>query len=160
MGMKSNGGYFLGTKGRPYSGDAKLMGKKEAFLEYIARRKDIDINGYYDVIARGTSTYIQIENKGETHSIDWRVTAKIIRNSKGYKGQAIRLMSCNTGAITNGFAQNLANKLGVPVSAPTHYLFVYKNGNYFVEGSNDGGITPNGIKGSFKTFYPNRRKTK
>lgn len=154
MGMKANSGYFTGTRGRPYSGDAKLMGEKEPFLKYIARRKDIDVNGYYDVIAHGSSTYVQIENAGKIHDVNWRITAKIIKNSKWHKGQAIRLLSCNTGAISNGFAQNLANKLGVPVSAPTDYLFVYENGHYFVEGSNDGGKTPNGKKGSFKTFYP------
>lgn len=158
MGMKANSGYFSRTKGTFYSGDAKLMAPKELFLQYISRRKDIDVNGYYDVIAHGTATYIQIVNAGKTYDINWRTAARIIKNSPGYNGQAVRLMSCNTGCLDNGFAQNLANKLGVPVSAPTHYLFANYNGKYFVSGSDNGGLTSNNIVGSFRIFYPKRRK--
>lgn len=56
---------------------------------------------------------------------------------EGSNGQAIRLLSCNTGSLDNGFAQNLANRLNVDVSAPTNYLWAEPNGNYYVAGMND-----------------------
>ena len=63
-----------------------------------------------------------------------------------YNGQTIRLWSCNTGALDNGFAQNLANKLNVEVYAPTNYLWSTPNGNYFVAGMNN--------RETFKLFSP------
>ena len=44
------------------------------------------------------------------------------------KNKAIRLISCSTGANTASFAQNLANKLGVKVKAPSDTLWVFPNG--------------------------------
>ena len=40
-------------------------------------------------------------------------------------GQPIRLLSCDTWACDTGFAQNLANKMGVPVKAPTKLVWAY-----------------------------------
>lgn len=158
MGMKSNSGFFHGTRGsrRTAIGDAKLMGPHQEFLRYISKRKDIDANGLYDVVAHGTASYIQIDHNGKSHDIDWRVTAKIIKNSKGYHGQGIRLLSCNTGKISDGFAQNLANKLNVPVKAPIGYLLANSNGNYYVAEKTGSFFTK--INNGFKTFYPKRRK--
>lgn len=70
-------------------------------------------------------------------------------------------MSCNTGALDNGFAQNLANKLNVKVYAPTDYLWSYLNGKYFVAGmlKDKDRIIPNMEKlGSFKLFVPGGNK--
>ena len=50
---------------------------------------------------------------------DHRKLAALIEASEEFTEQNIRLLSCETGDISNGIAQNLANKLGVPVSAPT-----------------------------------------
>ena len=51
----------------------------------------------------------------------------------GYKkGQSIRLLSCNTGTLNHGFAQDLANKLNVTVWAPSSYLWAYPNGKHFI----------------------------
>ena len=72
--------------------------------------------------------------------------SNISRRSDVYNGQTIRLWSCNTGALDNGFAQNLANKLNVEVYAPTNYLWSTPNGNYFVAGMNN--------RETFKLFSP------
>lgn len=72
------------------------------------------------------------------------------------KSKSIRLFSCNTGADSNGFAQNLANKLGVPVSAPTKLLWSDARGNHFVAGrSKYNPLLPSyADKGEFITYYP------
>lgn len=48
------------------------------------------------------------------------------------QGQPIRLLSCSTGGVDDGFAQNLANKLGVDVLAPTDLLWVRPNGSFTI----------------------------
>ena len=48
----------------------------------------------------------------------------------GYKkGQSIRLLSCNTGTLNHGFAQDLANKLNVTVWAQAHICGLILTGN-------------------------------
>ena len=41
----------------------------------------------------------------------------------------MRLISCSTGAKSDGIAQQLANKLGVNVLAPSDTLYIYPNGS-------------------------------
>ena len=54
--------------------------------------------------------------------------ARLIERNPKFDGQSIRLISCNTGALPNGAAQHLANKLGVPVLAPNKKLWVFFDG--------------------------------
>lgn len=68
------------------------------------------------------------------------------------------LSAVETGKISNGFARNLANKLNVPVSAPTGYLLAHPNGSYYVAEKNGSNYTR--ITNGFKTFYPKRRNNK
>ena len=42
------------------------------------------------------------------------------------------LLSCYTGSTENGFAQNLANKLNIRVTAPNDILWAYPNGRMVV----------------------------
>ena len=51
---------------------------------------------------------------------------------RAQKGQPIRMLSCDTGKGAGSFAQNLANKMGVPVEAPTELVWAYPNGQKFV----------------------------
>lgn len=100
------------------------MGAHDAFLKAIQKRRDIDPGGKYDVIAHGTATKIEIIHNNKKIYVNSRTAAKLIRHMDGYKkGQPIRLLSCDTGYLNNGFAQNLANKLGVTVYAPTKKLW-------------------------------------
>ena len=56
--------------------------------------------------------------------------AMIAQRDDYQKGQSIRLISCNTGAVSDGVADYVANKLHVKVKAPTTTAYVYspKNG--------------------------------
>lgn len=148
-------GSIVGLKTDTFSvGDAIFMDADDSFTKYISLREDVDVSGYYDVVAHGTINAIEITHNGQHILINHRTAAHLIRNSCSYNGQAIRLLSCNTGAINNGFAQNLANKLNVEVYAPTNYLWVTSKGEYFVAGMKNAGI-PNLIDaGKFKHFIP------
>lgn len=136
------------------AGDATFMDSNDAFLKNISNRVDVDSNGYYDVIAHGTTNGIQITHNGQKMIVDSRTAARLIQNSDGYNGQAIRLLSCNTGALDNGFAQNLANKLNVEVCAPTNYLWAKPNGDYFVAGMTKARTPDMSNRGTFKSFKP------
>lgn len=145
----------LSSKAKIYSvGDATFMDADDAFADYISHRADVDANGYYDVVAHGTPNGIQITHNGQHMIVDHRTAARLIKNSDGYNGQAIRLLSCNTGSLDNGFAQNLANKLNVEVYAPTNYLWTMANGNYFVAGMNNSRLPDMNDIGTFKLFMP------
>ena len=75
----------------------------------------------------------------------FRVIARVIQHNAKYTGEKVRLLSCNTGSSENGFAQQLANALGVEVEAPTDILLVYPDGRMKI--GYDG-------KGVMKTFKP------
>ena len=177
MGRKVNGGLTSGIKGQTSlenydllnvlnsqaaAGDISYMRKNEQFNKNISKRIDVDPNGVFDVIAHGDPKNIQINVNGRQHEVSWRVLANSIKKNPELKGKTIRLLSCYTGATDNSFAQNLANKLNVPVIAPTKYLWANPNGTHYVAG---GRINPKGKLepivsdlGEFKTFYPKRRK--
>ena len=144
-----------GNKSGKYSvGDATFMDADDAFVSNISRRTDVDTNGYLDVIAHGTPNGIQITHNGQHMTVDHRTASRLIQNSDGYNGQTIRLLSCNTGALDNGFAQNLANKLNVEVYAPTNYLWSTPDGNYFVAGMNNLRLPDMNNRETFKLFSP------
>ena len=76
-----------------------------------------------------------------------RQKAKLIKKQPGFKKtKAIRLLSCNTGAHPEGFAQHLANALGKPVYAPNMTIHSYLNGTYW--------ISDNGKRVEFVKFVP------
>ena len=99
--------------------------------------------GFFDFAAHGAADII--EYGSEEMKLSARDVANIIRHNKDYNGQKVRLLSCNTGSTDDGFAQQLANALGVEVEAPTDVLYVYSNGTYKI-----------GLDGSgeMKTFKP------
>lgn len=144
-------------------GSTDYMSPNDSFSQYIRKRKDIDIGGFYDIIAHGNPMSIEIQHNGKSVVIDHRIAAKLFKSDKNYNGQGIRLLSCSTGKLDNGFAQNLANKLNIPVKAPTDILWATPAGTHYVAS----GILHNGRlvndlthKGTFKTFYPQRRSKK
>lgn len=157
-------GLYSGTHGSlAVPGSTDYMSPDDTFSKYIRNRKDIDIDGYYDIIAHGNPTSIQIQHHGNTIMIDHRIATRLFKSDKNYKGQGIRLLSCNTGKLDTGFAQNLANKLGVPVKAPTEMLWVTPSGKHYVaagKSSNGFILSDTTHRGSFKTFYPQRRTRK
>jgi len=157
-------GLYIGTRGDlAVPGSIDFMLADEYFSKYIKKRKDVDPNGFYDVIAHGEETLIQIQNNGAAVMVDHRIIAKLLKNTPEYKHGPVRLLSCSTGKIDDGFAQNLANKLNRPVKAPTDFLWVFPDGKYFVAGVK----VENGVRnpdmnklGRFRTFYPKRKRRK
>ena len=158
MGMKSNGGFFKGTRGNPVAGDANYMSSDDTFLKYIRKRKDVDPDGKFDLIAHGTSNSIEIEHNGKKILVNSRTVAKLLKQNKDYKGQDIRLLSCNTGYLNHGFAQNLANKLNVTVWAPSDYLWVYSNGVHVIAAKTKSGQPDQSKIGKFIKFVPGGNK--
>lgn len=101
------------------------MSPTDAFSKNISHRKDIDVNGFFDIIAHGLPNKIQIEYHGKTLIVNHRLAAQLIKHNYLYTGTSIRLLSCSTGSQTAGFAQNLANKMNIVVEAPTKLVWAY-----------------------------------
>jgi hypothetical protein len=76
--------------------------------------------------------------------------SQIIKSSEYKPGQPIALFGCKAGSYSNGIAQQLANEMNVPVTAPTEQAGTFDNHKYIVTVTNETGKI-----GEFKTFYPN-----
>lgn len=157
----SRSGLYQGTYGsKAVAASSDYMDKNDAFSKYIKNRKDIDVNGFYDIIAHGEANKIIVEVNGKRHALNHRDVAKLIKSNVKSNKKNIRLLSCSTGEDPKGFAQNLANKLNIVVEAPTSLLWVYPNGKYVVAPkSATNSSKPNlKAKGRFKKFYPGGKK--
>jgi hypothetical protein len=106
--------------------------------------------GYYDVIVHGSPNTVGVHIGNEWLLVDHRSLATYIQKQADYGGSAVRLASCQTGACEAGFAQNLANKLGVSVMAPSDNLYVFPNGKTVI-GPNQFTNT-----GEWKIFIPTK----
>lgn len=108
------------------------------------------IDGFFDVAMHGSQTAVAFGSKEANMSP--RLLASLIRHSKGYSGQNIRLLSCNTGK-PNGddlcFAEELANALGVVVEAPDNYLIILPSGKLQI-----GYLS----EGRMRKYKPNERR--
>ncbi len=156
---KSN--LYSGTRGqRAVPGSIDYMPKNDDFSKNIKNRKDIDPNGFIDVIAHGSTKSIQIQNGNQKIEIDHRTAAKMFKKNPAFKGKSIRLFSCDTGGDPMGFAQNLANKLNVVVEAPTKWVWADPSGHHFVAApSTYNKRNPDLTKpGKFVKFYPGGNK--
>ena len=151
---------YSGTRGqRAVPGSIDYMPKGQRFSKYIKNRKDIDLNGYIDVIAHGSTKSIQIQNGNQVIAIDHRTAAKMFKKNPAFKGKSIRLLSCDTGKDPLGFAQNLANKLNVVVEAPTEWVWATPSGHHFVAAPDRYRENPDTTKpGRFIKFYPGGNK--
>ena len=104
---------------------------------------------YFDVAMHGSQTAVGFGTKELNMSP--RLLAAVIRHSKGWNGQKVRLISCSTGARMENdycFAEELANALGVEVKAPDDVLFISGAGVLKVGTHGEGNILP---------FTPNQR---
>jgi len=89
-----------------------------------------------------------------------------IMDSGKYNGSPIRLLACNSGALEDGAAQQLADLLHKPVLAPQKTLFTSPDG-YMAVASNDteavrmmSRMSKNNIKSSmegWKLYEPRER---
>ena len=104
---------------------------------------------YFDIAMHGSQTAVGFGTKELNMSP--RLLAAVIRHSKGWNGQKVRLLSCSTGARMENdycFAEELANALGVEVKAPDDVLFISGAGVLKVGTHGEGNILP---------FTPNQR---
>jgi RHS repeat-associated protein len=77
-------------------------------------------SGYYSVAGHGDSQGIGFGNQNTRNVFNADQIAKLIKYDPEYTpGTPIYLHACSTGKGPNSFAQQLANKLGVTVIAPT-----------------------------------------
>ena len=67
---------------------------------------------------------------------------------QGYKNEPIRLISCGTGAKTDGIAKDLANRLGVKVTAPSNTIWLWPNGSLTI------GPDADTFSGVWRDFLP------
>lgn len=162
--MKGNSPLFA-PKTSVAAGDMTFPSGKLDFFLNAAKRQDVDPNGFLDIVAHGSPTTMQVSVNGADVELNWRAFAQMVRRNSQYSRQGIRLISCNTGSDPSGFAQNLANKLGVPVTAPNNIVWVYPNGNMIVAPrmSNDRksvlfNYPHRTIRGAFVTYYPGGNK--
>ncbi|WP_337271243.1 RHS repeat domain-containing protein [Oryzifoliimicrobium ureilyticus] len=143
------------------AGPVNFMGDADQFFRNASRRpaSNVDPNGGFDVVAHGDPNLIEIMTPRGPIAVDHRTAAVMIKNSPGYNpGTSVRLLSCSTGACSTGFGQNLANKLGVPVTAPTDLLWAYPDGRMLVAPALPSGQPDLSRLGSFKTFIPGGNK--
>lgn len=103
--------------------------------------------GFFDFAAHGSRDSIEYGSRDK--KLTAREVARIIKHNESYHGEKVRLLSCSTGSTEDGFAQQLANALGVEVEAPNDVLIVEPNGNYKI--GYDG-------LGKMIIFKPNIRK--
>lgn len=154
-------GLYSGTYGNNVApGSAYYMDPDDDFSKFIKKRRDIDVNGFYDVIAHGTTRTIQIQHNGISVEITHRTAVRLIAKDPNYKGRSIRLLSCDTGGISRGFAQGLADRLNVVVKAPTKLVWVRPDGSYFVAGRSktNPNLPDKNNRGRFVKFYPRGAK--
>ncbi len=119
-----------------------FTGGKDA-LARNAPQVPAESDGFFNVVFHANERSAQLIHNGKELLVDHRVLARYIQGLPGYHGQPVRLVACNAGRLSNGLAQNLANKLGVEVSAANRPVAVYGNGFF----------RPTGW-GSFSTFKP------
>lgn len=154
MGAGYHGG-FGGTSGArqtaAISASSAFVGPRQGdYLKtYAANVKEEP--GFTDVAIHGNPNSAEYYLNGRWVQLDQRSLALMLKKDSGYKSGGIRLLSCSTGALDSGFAQNLANKLGVPVKAPTDTLWIWPNGHLTV------GPSQWKPTGSWKTFKPQKK---
>jgi len=131
MGAGYHGG-FGATRGSrseyAVSASSAFVGPRQGdnLKAFAARVKEEE--GFTDVAIHGNPDTAEYYYKGKWVKLDQRSLALMLKKDPGYHSGGIRLISCSTGKLDSGFAQNLANKLGVTVKAPTDTVWVWPNG--------------------------------
>lgn len=91
--------------------------------------------GYLDIVMHGDASGTQADIDGNRVDFSLDDTATMIRESpSSWRRRPIKLLSCSTGR--DRFAQDLADRVQVPVYAPTDVLHVRYDGSTFI---GDGG---------------------
>lgn len=78
--------------------------------------------GVLDVAMHGTSDAVYLKGHNPARPAQ---LGDLIRGKPVFAEQPVRFISCHTGADAGGFAQQLADRLGAPVSAPTDLVWAH-----------------------------------
>ena len=134
MGAGYHGGFgaTYGSVSHVVTADSALVGNGRGFELKEAAKRVKKLDGFTDVAVHGSANSISVivrrGGKDQEIILNHRSLARHLKADKDYGGGNIRLLSCKTGSQTGTFAQNLANKMGVTVRAPSDILFIYPNG--------------------------------
>ncbi len=107
-------------------------------------------SGYTDIIVHGSPDHVAIKRGNDWVKIDHRMLARMYKGNADYSKNPVRLISCETGKNVNGFAQNLANKLGRKVVAPSDTVWIHPSGKMTI-GPNAWSDT-----GKWISYYPKK----
>ena len=139
---------FFGLSRPTSAGRTVFMEATDGFT--INSAKSTAVDGFHDVVAHGSpqdfgaTPYSWQQGK----NFDAKAMADYLRADPGYAGGPIRLLSCSTGKLADGAAQQLADELGVEVLAPTDTLWAFSTGRLTV------GPDAISATGTFKSFHP------
>ena len=103
-------------------------------LAQYAPRVPTESGGYLNIVTHANPQTAFLLKDGKWIAADSRTLARFIKGVPEFTGQPVRLVACNAGGCANGLAQNLANKLGVRVEAPTGDVFVDTSGSFWTNG--------------------------
>lgn len=84
MGSGNKGLYSGAYTGNVAPGSVDYMKPTDPFSSYIKKRKDVDSNGFYDVVAHGTANRIVVEHNGTSIEVDHRTAARLFKANKDY----------------------------------------------------------------------------
>jgi RHS repeat-associated protein len=104
-------------------------------LSKFAGRVPTSSEGFFNVVTHADEHAPWVLRNGNWTRLSHRALAKFINRINGYTGGPIRLIACKAGACSTGLAQNLANKLGVRVLAPTEDAIVDAEGSFWTTGT-------------------------
>lgn len=100
---------------------------------YHNAKKIKPLKGYSDIVMHGSPTeLLAYDNDNAELTYSAEEVAELIRNSREFCGKPIRLIACQTGALKDGIAQQIADELGVNVLAPTEIVNIDILGNMFI----------------------------
>jgi len=85
-------------------------------------------SGEYTVDMHGAPDHVAVG----AESFDAGQLSELVRADRSWNNQPVRLFSCETGRGDRPIAQELANQLGVDVTAPTEMVWSNHAGDYFV----------------------------
>lgn len=86
---KGISGLFSDTKGsRVAASSSNFMFPDEEFTRYIQNRKDVDANGFYDVVAHGMPDNILVVHNGKSIEVSHRVLSGLLEHDDRYGGVA------------------------------------------------------------------------
>ena len=106
------------------------LGDNDPSIEETIKILGSSTNEEFRVVGHGNEEGIEFRG----HILGAKEVAHLIRHSPQYVGgkQRIRLYACSTGKKPDGFAQQLADILGVEVEAPNMLVYPTKDGEFMV----------------------------